>query len=57
MRLRGGALLIERRLLVLSESIKHESFEMDAEKIRSLLLEAVDTIFDLRRVKRIARED
>ena len=42
-------LLIEQQLVALSEAIKHKSFEMDAERIRNLLLEAVNTIFNLRR--------
>ena len=29
-------LLIEQQLVVLSEAIKHKSFEMDAERIRNL---------------------
>jgi hypothetical protein len=40
-------LLIEQKLVALSE--KHKSFEMDAERIRSLLIEAANTIFNLRR--------
>jgi hypothetical protein len=32
---------------VFSEAIKHKSFEMDAEKIRNLLIEAANTIFQL----------
>jgi hypothetical protein len=42
-------LLIEQQLVALSEAIKHKSFEMDAERIRSLLIEAANTIFNLRR--------
>jgi hypothetical protein len=33
-------LLIEQQLVALSEAIKHKSFEMDADRIRNLLMEA-----------------
>ena len=33
-------LLIEQQLVALSEAIKHKSFEMDAGRIRNLLIEA-----------------
>jgi hypothetical protein len=42
-------LLIEQQLVALSEAIKHKSFEMDADRIRNLLIEAANTIFNLRR--------
>jgi hypothetical protein len=44
-------LLIEQQLVALSEAIKHNSFEMDADRIRNLLIEAANTIFNLRRGK------
>jgi hypothetical protein len=44
-------LLIEQQLVALSETIRHKSFEMDAERIRNLLIEAANTIFNLRRGK------
>jgi hypothetical protein len=44
-----NSLPIEQRLLVLSEAIREETFERDAERIRGLLIRAAETIIELRR--------
>jgi hypothetical protein len=43
-----SGLSIEQRLLILSEAIKHESFEMDAKRVSAILDEAAETIWKLR---------
>jgi hypothetical protein len=42
-------LSIEQQLLILSEAIQHESFEMDTGRICAILVEAAETILELRR--------
>jgi hypothetical protein len=43
-----SGLSIEQRLLILSEAIKHKSFEMDAKRVSAILDEAAKTIRKLR---------
>jgi hypothetical protein len=40
---------IEQRLLVLATAMREERFTEDTEKIRALLIEAANTIIELRR--------
>jgi hypothetical protein len=41
-------LSIEQRLLILSEAMQHRQFNMDTDRVRAMLVEAADTIRDLR---------
>ena len=41
-------LSIEQRLLILSEAMQHRQFNMDTDRVRAILVEAAETIRDLR---------